>query len=223
MGPLDKGTDLRRRTVVCMDLSLRARVRNGDPRAFGELFDECSRAVYNHAFRLVGDWSSAEDVMSLTFLEAWRLRDRIDAEGGSLRPWLLGIATNVARNTRRAAWRHGLAMGRLPRHQVEVPDFADEVVERMVDAERVAAVLAAFRRLRRSDQDVLALCVWAGLDYAEAAEALNIPVGTVKSRLSRARRRLLREPAEPLRQVEGDRESAIRLPREALSMDEERR
>ena len=206
-----------------MDVSLRARVRDGDPRAFGELFDECSRAVYNHAFRLLGDWSSAEDVMSLTFLEAWRLRDRIDAEGGSLRPWLLGIATNVARNTRRTAWRHGLAVSRLPRGEVEVPDFAEEVVQRMVDAGRVAAVSKAFWRLRRSDQDVLALCVWAGLDYAEAAEALNIPVGTVKSRLSRARKRLLREPPASLRQVEGDGESAIRPPWEALAMDEDRR
>ncbi|TMR91872.1 RNA polymerase sigma factor [Nonomuraea basaltis] len=189
-------------------MSLRSRIRDGDKAAFGALFDECSKAVYNHAFRLTGNWSTAEDVMALTFLEAWRLRGRIDAEGGSLRPWLLGIATNVARNVRRAARRHDDALARLPRGE-EVPDFADEVVGRIDDAERLAAVRAAYGGLRRQEQDVFALCVWAGLDYAQAAEALGIPVGTVRSRLSRARRKLAAAGELPPanRQVVGDRGS----------------
>ncbi|WP_281291304.1 RNA polymerase sigma factor, partial [Streptomyces montanus] len=91
---------------------LRARIRAGDAEAFGALFDAYARSVYNHAFRLTADWSAAEDIVSLTFLEAWRLRERLDAEGGSPRPWLLGIATNVARNTRRAARRHAAAVAR---------------------------------------------------------------------------------------------------------------
>jgi RNA polymerase sigma factor (sigma-70 family) len=194
-------------------MSIRARIRDGDQDAFAELFDEYAKAVFNHAFRLTFDRSSAEDVMSLTFLEAWRLRGRIDAEGGSLRPWLLGIATNVARNTRRASRRHDDALARLPRGEV-VPDFADEVVGRMGDAERLAAVRAAFGSLRRQEQEVFALCAMSGLDYAEAALALGIPVGTVKSRLSRARRKLGEltqpgpprvEPQGPPRQVTGDR------------------
>ncbi|MGI5285998.1 RNA polymerase sigma factor [Nonomuraea polychroma] len=187
-------------------MSLRARIRDGDKAAFGELFDQCSKAVYNHAFRLAGNWSTAEDVTALTFLEAWRLRGKIDAEGGSLRPWLLGIATNVARNVRRAARRHDDALARLPRGE-EVPDFAEEVVGRIDDAERLAAVRQAYGRLRRQEQDVFALCVWAGLDYAQAAEALAIPVGTVRSRLSRARKKLADtgEPPPVPRQVVGDR------------------
>jgi RNA polymerase sigma factor (sigma-70 family) len=96
-------------------MSIRARIRDGDKAAFGELFDDYAKSVYNHAFRLTANWSTAEDVMALTFLEAWRLRGRIDPEGGSLRPWLLGIATNVARNVRRAARRHDDALARLPR------------------------------------------------------------------------------------------------------------
>ncbi|WP_344864390.1 RNA polymerase sigma factor [Planomonospora alba] len=185
---------------------MRARIRGGDQAAFGQLFDECSKAVYNHAFRLTGNWSAAEDVMALTFLEAWRLRARIDPEGGSLKPWLLGIATNVHRNVRRAARRHDDALSRLPRGE-ETPDFADEVVGRIHDAERLAAVHRAYARLRRQEQDVFALCVWAGLGYAQAAEALGIPVGTVRSRLSRARRKLAGagEPPPPPRQVVGDR------------------
>lgn len=170
---------------------MRSRVRAGDPEAFRELFDEHARSVYNHGFRLTGDWSVAEDVVSLTFLEAWRLRERVDvgAETGSLRPWLLGIATNVARNVRRAARRHSGALARLPPPEV-VPDFAEEVTARLGDRERLARVRTALAALRQPEREVLALCVWSGLNYAEAAAALGVPVGTVRSRLSRARAKL---------------------------------
>lgn len=171
-------------------MSTRARVRAGDPEAFRGLFDEYARTVYNHGFRLTGDWSAAEDVVSLTFLEAWRLRGRVDASTeGSLRPWLLGIATNVARNVRRAARRYDGALARLPRQGSE-PDFAEEVVDRLDDRQRIAQVRRALAALRTPEREVLALCVFAGLDYAEAAEALDVPIGTVRSRLSRARTRL---------------------------------
>ncbi|MER6434597.1 RNA polymerase sigma factor [Streptomyces sp900105245] len=173
-----------------MEMKERARIRAGDPDTFGSLFDDYARAVYSHAFRLTGDWSAAEDVMALTFLEAWRLRESVDLEGGSLRPWLLGIATNTARNIRRAARRHEAALGRLPREEA-VPDFAEELVGRIDDTERLKTVQSALGRLRRAEREVLALCVWSGLDYATAAEALGIPVGTVRSRLSRARTKLV--------------------------------
>ncbi|MFE1547664.1 RNA polymerase sigma factor [Streptomyces sp. NPDC058718] len=203
-----------------MDMSVRARIRAGDSDAFGSLFDDYARAVHNHAFRLTGDWSAAEDVLSLTFLEAWRLRASVDPDGGSLRPWLLGIATNVVRNTRRAARRHEAAMNRLPREEV-FPDFADDLVGRIDDAERVAALQAALSRLRRPEREVVALCVWSGLDYAAAAQALDIPVGTVRSRLSRARKKLLKYAgpgfsspngnSDPGRgQIDGDRVPAVR-------------
>lgn len=185
---------------------MRARIRHGGQAAFSQLFDEYAKAVYNHAFRLTASWPEAEDVMALTFLEAWRLRGKIDPEGGSLRPWLLGIATNVARNTRRAARRHDDALARMPRGE-SVPDFADEVVGRIDDAERLSAIKQAYGKLRKQEQDVFALCVWAGLDYAQAAEALGIPVDTVRSRLSRARRKLAESGELPAttRQVIGDR------------------
>jgi DNA-directed RNA polymerase specialized sigma24 family protein len=97
-----------------VDHSQRARVRAGDHDEFGVLFTEHARAVYNHAFRLTGNWSAAEEVVSLTFLEAWRLRGTVRPEGGSLLPWLLGIAINVGRSVSRAARRHQAAMSRLP-------------------------------------------------------------------------------------------------------------
>ncbi|WP_431897427.1 RNA polymerase sigma factor [Nonomuraea sp. bgisy101] len=183
-------------------MSFRARIRDGDADAFAQLFDEYGRAVFHHAYRVLGDWAAAEDALSLTFLEAWRLRRKIDADGGSLRPWLLGVATNVVRNMRRAVRRHQDAMARMPRAEA-VADFADEVAGRIDDAERLAAIRQAYGALRRHEQEVVALCVWSGLNYTEAAEALGVPVGTVKSRLSRARKKL--EPVSPPRQVMGDR------------------
>ncbi len=195
------------------NLHLRKRIRAGDHDAFGEIFDAYARSVYNHAFRLTGDWAQAEDIVSLTFLDAWRLRGKVDEEGGSLRPWLLGIATNVTRNTRRAARRHAAALSRLPRDEVE-RDFADEVAARLDDTAELALVRAASATLRRAEREVLALCVWSGLDYRAAAEALGVPVGTVRSRLSRARAKLakhLKSVELPLRdgQMKGDRGSAV--------------
>ncbi|MFD3564513.1 RNA polymerase sigma factor [Streptomyces sp. NPDC058686] len=169
----------------------RTRVRDGDADAFGELFDAYARSVYNHAYSLTGDWSTAEEVVSLTFLEAWRLRDRVEPEGGSLRPWLLGVATNVTRNLRRASRRHAAAVSRLPRAEAEA-DFADDVAGRIDDQARIALVHTALAMLRRPEREVLALCVWSGLDYPSAARALGVPVGTVRSRLFRARRKLAR-------------------------------
>ncbi|MBO3749218.1 RNA polymerase sigma factor [Streptosporangiaceae bacterium NEAU-GS5] len=174
-----------------VEQSLRARLRAGDPGAYEEIFDEHARAVYRHVMRVSGDWAEAEDVVSLTYLEAWRLRERLRPDGDSPLPWLLGIATNVLRNTRRAARRHEQALTRLPPRDV-TPDFADDLVGRMADTQALAATRAALERLRPAEREVLALCVWAGLDHAAAAEALRVPVGTVRSRLSRARRRLLK-------------------------------
>jgi RNA polymerase sigma factor (sigma-70 family) len=209
-------------------MNTRSRVRGGDPEAFRGLFDEHARAVYNHGFRLTGDWSVAEDVVSLTFLEAWRLRGRVEAGAeGSLRPWLLGIATNVARNVRRAARRYEGALVRLPPQRSE-PDIAEEIVARLDDQQRIARVRSALAALRAPEREVLALCVFAGLDYGEAAEALDVPVGTVRSRLSRARTRLSRlaaadmiipsgdsrEPSAGHGQVKDDRTIAVRFAQE---------
>ena len=161
------------------------------------VFDAYAKAVYNHAFRLTGDWSVAEDVMAATFLEAWRGRQRVAEDGGSLRPWLLGIATNLARSHRRASRRHRKAIERLPVLN-GIPDFADDLTGRLDDAARVAALHRALENLREPELEVLALCVWSDLGYAEAAEALGVPVGTVRSRLSRARTRLARLTDEEL-------------------------
>lgn len=190
-------------------LRARARARAGDAQAFAELSQEHAQAVYGHATRVLADPNGAEDVVSLTFLEAWRLRDRLlpdsecprqdegteGATGDGLRPWLFGIATNVLRNTRRAARRHKAALDRLAqtRHdQATAPDFAEALTGRAEDAERLAAARVALEGLRPREREVFALCVWSELSYAAAATALGVPVSTVRSRLFRARQRLRR-------------------------------
>jgi RNA polymerase sigma-70 factor (ECF subfamily) len=198
--------------------SQRARIRAGDATAFGQLFEDHAHEVYRHVVRSSGNWSSAEDIVSLTFLEAWRLRGNLRPDGDSVLPWLLGIAVNVLRNNRRTARRHAAALIRLPPAEA-MPDFADELVSRMRDSEQLAAAAAALHRLRPAEREVFTLCVWSGLDYAQAAEALGVPVGTVRSRLSRARTRLrdmtaempgAREPEQDSGQVQGGRTDAAR-------------
>jgi RNA polymerase sigma-70 factor (ECF subfamily) len=153
---------------------LRLRARAGDADAFGAVFDACAKAVYNHAFRLTGDWSAAEEVMAMTFLQAWRSRGRIAEDGGSLRPWLFGIATNLARGERRASWRQRDALARLA-VATELPDFADEVSGRLDDVARIKALQRALAGLTRPELEVLAVCVWSGLGYAEAARSPRHP------------------------------------------------
>jgi RNA polymerase sigma factor (sigma-70 family) len=183
-----------------VDYSMHARIRDGDPEAFRELFTAHAQLVFGYAARATGDLGLAEDIVSLTFLEAWRLRKRLRDEGESSRPWLMGIAVNVLRNTTRAKRRHERALARLPPPD-PLPDFADELVGRMADQEQLAAAKAALVRLGRQDRQVFMLCVWSGLSYAETAQALGVRVGTVRSRLSRARTRPRRLAVEELRKA----------------------
>jgi RNA polymerase sigma-70 factor (ECF subfamily) len=202
-----------------MDSTLRDRLRAGDPTAFGELFDDHADALYRYAVRSCGDRATAQDVVSLTFLEAWRLRRGLRAVDEPVRPWLFGIATNVLRNANRSSRRHRAALARMP-GATPVPDFADALVDRLDDADALTTARRALAELSRKDREVIELCVWAGLDYAAAATALGVPVGTVRSRLSRARARLREvvvQPAEPaptLGQVPDDRATAVRAGQE---------
>lgn len=179
--------------------SIHTRIRDGDPDAFRHLFRSHAQLVHRYAIRATGDWATAEDVVSLTFLEAWRLRARLPEEPDGAKAWLMGIAVNVQRNTNRAARRHEKALARMPAKEV-VPDIAGEVVGRMADAEQLTAAKNALGKLRRPEREVVTLCVWSGLSYAEAAEALGVAVGTVRSRLFRARERLRKLAEHELRQ-----------------------
>jgi RNA polymerase sigma-70 factor (ECF subfamily) len=170
------------------DADLWTRSRAGDRDAFGALFDRHARAVYNFCFRRMGSWTTAEDMLSVVFIEAWRRRDQ-DLPPDKVLPWLYGIATNVVRNQRRSERRYAAALNRVPAVPPE-PDFAAMSNQRVDDEWQAQGALDVLRKLPRREQDVFVLCVWMELSYEEAAVALRVPVGTVRSRLSRARTHL---------------------------------
>jgi RNA polymerase sigma-70 factor, ECF subfamily len=170
------------------DASLWAQARAGDADAFGLLFRRHAKAIYNFLFRSTADWAAADDLLSIVFLEAWRRRDK-ELDGGYVLPWFYGIAVNVLRNRSRSERRFAAAVRRLPKPEAE-PDFAPAAEERVDDERQMQHAVALLHALPEREQEVFALCAWMELSYEDAALALGLPIGTVRSRLSRARARL---------------------------------
>jgi RNA polymerase sigma factor (sigma-70 family) len=172
------------------DRALWAQAREGDGSAFGVLFERHAGRIYNYCFRRTADWGLAEDLTSSTFLVAWRSHGRAPLQAESALPLLYGIATNALRNQRRSLRRRREAFARLPLERAEETDFAEDASTRLDDQAAMRQLLRLFARLPRREQDVVALCDWSGLSYEDAAVALGIPIGTVRSRLARGRHRL---------------------------------
>ena len=170
------------------DTGIWNRVRAGDAQAFAMLFERHAEAIYNYCFRRIGKWESAEDLMSIVFLEAWRRRS-IELPENKILPWLYGVAGNVVRNEARSQRRFAAALRRLPEPLSE-PDFTELSDQRADDEDVMRNILGLVSQLPRGDLEVFALCAWSDLTYEDAAFALGIPVGTVRSRLSRARAHL---------------------------------
>ncbi|WP_262060863.1 RNA polymerase sigma factor [Streptomyces sp. STR69] len=163
-----------------------------EPEAFAVLFDRHADSVHRYAARRLGP-EVAEDLMAETFTIAFQQRFRYNTELADARPWLFGIATNLVGRHRRAEARRLKAIGRLPSAAPadgSEDTVADQVAAR-VSAQAVRGELAlGMARLPARHRDVLLLVAWADLGYEEVARALEIPVGTVRSRLHRARRKL---------------------------------
>jgi RNA polymerase sigma factor (sigma-70 family) len=171
------------------DSELWRRAAKHDSRAFGELFDRHADKVYNHCFRRTADWSLAEDLTSVVFLEAWRKRKQVRLHGDSVLPWLLAVANNCLRNAGRSRRRYNRLLAKLPKSE-DSPALDAETSERIDDAEQMRNILLVVHQLSTEDQEVITLCDWSGLTTEETATALAIPIGTVKSRLFRAHARL---------------------------------
>jgi RNA polymerase sigma-70 factor (ECF subfamily) len=179
------------------DGQLYSAVGAGDAAAFGQLFERHHRAVYNHAFRLTGSWTLAEDVTQATFMTAWRRRGRATIVDGSVLPWLLVVAGNTVRTERRSIRRWLALLRRVPPERDASADFADDVASRVDDERRVASLLALMAHLTRAEREAIALCVWGDVSYPQAAAVLGVSESAVRSRISRARTRLAALAAAP--------------------------
>jgi RNA polymerase sigma-70 factor (ECF subfamily) len=168
--------------------------RRGDGAAWETLMREHQQAVFRLAYLLLGDADEAEDVAQETFIRAYRALERFDASR-PLRPWLLRIASNLASNQRRSIGRYFGALQRLvlldpeagARARGEQPDA--ESASRP-SPEEAHSLWQAVRRLSQPDQEIIYLRYFLDLSEAEAATALEVPPGTVKSRTHRALGRL---------------------------------
>jgi RNA polymerase sigma-70 factor (ECF subfamily) len=158
--------------------------------SFGHLFDLHAQTVYKFCARRTADLALAEDLTSTTFLEAWRHRHRAPlGQADSALPWLLGVANNVVRNATRGQRRDRAAIERLPSPSV-APAAEDQVVARSMTEAGLRDALDAISALSEGEQEVVMVVLWSDQSYEEAATVLGIPVGTVRSRLSRARSKL---------------------------------
>jgi RNA polymerase sigma factor (sigma-70 family) len=159
-----------------------------EPERFAIVFDRHAQVIHRYVTRRVGA-SVADDVVGETFLVAFRRRRSYDLRRSDARPWLYGIASNLVHRHRRAEVRAYRALARTGVDPVAaVP--TDEVDARLTAAAVERGLATALARLSRGDRDALLLFAWADLSYEEIAAALCIPVGTVRSRLHRARRKL---------------------------------
>ena len=170
------------------------------PAEFALVFHRHFDLVHGYIRKRVGE-SLADDLASQTFLIAFDSRAKYDQTRPNARPWLLGIATNLIHGKRRQEKRQLRAYGRAG---VDAGVDSLEDVEARADAGRLRPQLAALlAALPKDEADPLLLFAWAELSYEEIAEALELPLGTVKSRLARARRRV-REQL-PAQRTTGDR------------------
>lgn len=160
-----------------------------DANAFVAIFDQHRDRVYRHALRMTANVHDAEDVSAATFLELWRRRSSVRVVDGSVLPWLLVTATNLARNLARGLRRYRSLIATLPRTQDarSAEDFALERIEEM----RIASqVREALRTLAPSDAALITLTMFEHYSPAQAAAALGISDGAARTRLHRARTRM---------------------------------
>lgn len=174
-----------------------------EPEVFAILFDRYAADIHHYAARRLGA-SAADDLVAETFLAAFRRRSSYDTGRSQARPWLYGIATTLIARQRRSEERLYRALARTGLDPLPEP-IADQVVRRVAAQSQQRRLAAALAGLSPADREVLLLLAWGGLSYPEIAEALGVPVGTVRSRLHRARRKVravLGDTTEPPRDKE---------------------
>jgi RNA polymerase sigma-70 factor (ECF subfamily) len=159
------------------------------PARFGVLFDRHATVLYRYLVRRVGA-DEADGLLGELFRVAFERRASFDQVRPDARPWLYGIATNLLASHRRSEARRVRATARLLAVQLTPGDPADEVAATVDAVEVWPRVADAIATLPDVERDALVLYAWEELSYEDIAASLEVPVGTIRSRLNRARRRL---------------------------------
>lgn len=175
----------------------------GDPQRFEAIFDRHHQRMWRYLARL-GGRECADELAGDVFLAAFAGRHRYDPDRGTVQAWLYGIASNQFRSRGRRHARAFRALSRLAALQPPAAETAsDEVVDALTSESTYARVRAAMSDLSDADHEIIVLFAWEGLSYDAIAAVLGVEVGTVRSRLSRARGRL-RELAGLTGETSGD-------------------
>jgi RNA polymerase sigma-70 factor, ECF subfamily len=158
------------------------------PEDFAQIFDRHAASIHGYLRRRIGR-PEADDLLAETFLVAFERRRRYDPTVADARPWLFGIATNLLRRYARAEARAYRALARTGVDRIAAV-MEDQVAERVDAGAAYRALAGSLAKLSRGDRDAILMYAWAELSYEQIAQALDIPVGTVRSRLHRVRRQL---------------------------------
>jgi RNA polymerase sigma factor (sigma-70 family) len=156
-----------------------------EPRCFGMIFERHADEILRYAHARLGR-DFAQDVLAETFLAAFSRRQHYDGSRADARPWLYGIAIRQIGRHRRAEARASRALARVPIETIAA-DFGDRSAERVTAQQLRPCLAGVLSALPRRDRELLLLIAWAGLSYDESAQALGLPVSTVRSRLHRIR------------------------------------
>lgn len=184
------------------------------PTAFGELYDRHASVIYRYAARRAGDFA-ADDVTSETFLVAWEQLESYDLDRDDARPWLFGIATNLLRRHHRAEAKILKAAAKASSREA-FNDDSDRIAAQVDASAATGRIARTLKSMPAIDRETLLLYAWADLTYEGIAMAMDVPVGTVRSRLNRARRALrLQLNLEIFDETENDHGRLAAAPRNA--------
>jgi RNA polymerase sigma-70 factor (ECF subfamily) len=171
-------------------------MKSGDREAFGELYERRSPALRRYALHMSGSAAAAEEVSHEVFVQLMRASTNFDDKRGTLEGWMYGVARNLVRVIRRQG----------PVQEPVDQAVRHDVLGELIHAESLAALHAALRELPMLYRDAVVLCDLEEMSYEESARVMGCPVGTVRSRLHRARGLL----AAKLKRAQAASEVAVR-------------
>jgi RNA polymerase sigma-70 factor, ECF subfamily len=177
------------------DTALLGRARTGDETAFSLLFSRHQRQVFRYA-TYMGGVDVADDIVQDTFLAVLKQRNRSDAVSGSVIGYLIGIARHMVMKQHGQSWS-------AEEDAMDLPATEPDALDQLVATESAEAVRAAVKSLPPAYREAVVLCELEDIDYATAATMMQCPVGTVRSRLHRARALLTTKLSATMRSYDG--------------------